>query len=883
MALICSAVGAVSAQESAAPEPAEKTGYTRDMETLQGLGFFDLDASSPEAAITRGEAASVLANVLDPERQRLGTQTGFVDVLPEFWASEAVWRVTQSGWMGRSENGYFYPSAPLTETELLSVLIHMTGYAAEAEANGGYPQGYFYAARLAGMKQLGVSSQPVSYQTFCSRLLEALNTKLMLTEYGKPDSRYISDQTYMEQNLKLYRATGRVTATETLHFYGDSAVKENHILIDSTDYGVRDGTDTASYFGYQVEFYYTERSGEQTVLYLRRIDGKNQTLTIELENMISVHPDRIEYYQGNHVRTVSLSNQADVLCNGEAVAALPDIMTYDHAVVRLIASAGGAYDYINIMAYETYVVQSYQKDAFQLYGKYNTDPLLLDAQNTDLLFSDTMGNPLELSILKEGDVLSVARSSDGEHLTILYSTLSVSGRLDTITEDKISVHGTDYELCRSAKARAGELSAGSEYYFYLDGFGRVADWKTGTDTNRVFAYLTKIAGDRLEGTSVRLFDSNGKFDTKKLADKVMIDGVRIRTDTDAEPVKQALLKDGVYDQLIVYSTNGAGEISYIDTSKKGAEESENTLTNIFNNFADRTGSSSTRLKYSTATRIFSGKVIIDENVKVFFVPADAATADESFFEVKTISRYQQDKQYSLDCYKVNQDSFTSAVNVEYISTKRELDSTSPGLFLVNEIAQTINPEDEIVMQLNGFGPKGAAVSVTLDSDVNLNAVKHAGSDERTAVAVGDVVRYKTNPAGDAIHLELYFDESERKLLTANNPSTGTATGIAYSDQHRFIWGNVYNKLGNIAMVVRDDLPLLDDDIANAGWWEYQVLDKSAIFLFDQTGKSSQFRRITKDEVLDYVHVGEAYAQVLAYTYWGDANTIVVYERREAGQ
>lgn len=869
--------GRAFAAEDDAPNSDE---FTSEMELLMGLGFLDIDSVSAGDIVTRGDAAVVLANILSPSRTGQDTSTEFVDVMPEYYASEAISVVAANGWMGRSDDGKFYPSAPLTNTELLCILVRMTGYAREAERNGGYPQGYLRAANIAGMKKLSISDSSVTFGEFCARLTEALETKLMLTEYGNGDSSYISDKSYLEENLSVYRGYGRVTATDKRHFYGDVPADDGSVVIDGREYKTSGIADAEKYLGFRTEFYYKDEDGERTLVYIRKQNGANKTLTVTSDDIISAGKDGIEYYLNNKKHRAELSAKADILCNGQAVAEMPSPFDYDFAVIELAASGSGGYDFVDFMGYNTYVVQSYLQDSGDLYGKYNSGSLNLDDNITELCMRDTMGNELELSVIKSGDVLSVAESEDGEHINILCSTLQISGEVDTVSDESVTADNTEYEFVGEARNNISKISAGTGYVFYIDSFGKIADWKEESNTNRKYAYLTKIAGDEWSGISVRLFEETGRFDTKKLADKVWLDGAVIRTDAGTEAFKKTLLKDSRIDQLIVYSMNGDGEINYIDTSKRGADENENTLTNIFNNFSNRIGSSSTRLKYSTATRLFSGKVLIDDNLKVFFVPIDADTADEAFFEIKTISRYQQDRQYSLDCYKVNSESFVSEVIVEYISTKRELDSTSPGLFLVNEITEGLNSSGEAVKILKGFGPKGAESSVVLDSDVDINSVKFAATDETGRIEVGDVVRYKTNPLGDAIYMELYFDESERKLLTANNPSTGTSTGIAYSDQHRFIWGNVYNRLGDTAMVVTDDLPLANNDISSASWWEYQVLGKSAVFLFDISGKTPQFVRISSEEVLDYVHSGEDYMQVLAYTYWGDANTVIAYGRKE---
>ena len=845
---------------------AEETRSSRSMDIITGLGFFDTSVMFGNEYITRAEAASVFAEML--KNSGGGASTEFADVMSEYWASEAINTVHTAGIMTGSE-GKFRPADALSGTELTVILVRMLGYSPIAMQNGGYPDGYRTAAAKAGIS--APTAERVTYEEFAAIVADALRAKVMTSKNDASGGYEIAGETYLE-HIGIEYGQGRVRATENMCFYGDSEALKNCVVIDSEEYPT-DGTNYDGLMGMAVEFYY-DINDDNRIIYIRPKDGQNDIIEISIEDISKAADNSISYYQGSRMRSVSIKSTADIMVNGRAEKSMiKDFSDYDCGTVRLMSSNGGGCDFVSITAYKTAVVQSFAEDSETLYLKNGEAPISFS--NIEPIIKDINGNAIPRDELMEGTVVSIAASADGERISILCSDTVITGALKSKSDKSVTINDTEYKYSKSVKNDLDEAEVGKNYELSLDAFGRVAYISRGSGAGVKFGYMLKLWCDDGGNTAyIKMFETNGTFTTRQLAEKVRVDG-DMYDSRQLDIIRNGVKKDGLIDQLIVYNLDGNGCVNYIDTSAKGENESGSTLKRSFNNYVNRVGTSATRLKYSSATKIFSGKVVIDNNTKVLFIPKDAATAPQDFFEAKTASRYQQDRQYSIDCYTVNPDSFITDIIIEYVGTDYALDTTSPGLFLVDRISTVANDDNEAVAQLSGYGMKGAAITLPTSSMVDLNNVKFSGSDEYGNVEPGDVVRYKTNPRGEIIYLELYFDESRRELLTKTNPSTGTATGIAYSDQHRFIWGNVYEKLDNIAMVVRDDLPLPNDDINNAEWWEYQVLDKSVIFKFEKDTPRPGFHVIPKEEIKDYVNYGEA-DKILAYTYWGDANTIIIY-------
>ncbi len=842
----------------------DDAGSSSDIELLTGLGFMDSGIISDRGYITRAEAASVFAKMLRSSGNQASAD--FADVMDVYWASGAIGTVSIAGIMTGSD-GKFRPSDPLTGTELTVALIRLLGYSPLAVQKGGYPDGYSTVARNIGLNV--PEDAKLTYESFAAVVADALDIEVMVSENALNSSYTMSGESYL-QYIGIESGRGRITATENSCFYGDRKALKDCVVIDNEEYPTN-GTNYDDLMGMTVEFYY-DTDDENRIIYIR--PAENQVLEISIEDITEVSDSFISYYSGSRLKRVSISSPADIIINGCPEKHMPeDFSAYDNGTVKLVASSGSHYDFVNITAYKTAVVMGYDDNSGILSLKNGLGTINLTDTEPDI--QDNKGNPVSVDALSEDVVVSIAQSSDGENISIICSNEVITGVLQAKEDKYVTVNDIQYQYSASAKGSIAEAEAGVSYTLLLDVFGKIAYISRDNSSGENFGYMVKLWYDMEDdATHIKMFETNGTFTTRQLSENVTIDGERYSS-FRTEAIQNAVMKDGYLDQLVIYKLDSDGCIANIDTSKRGSNEGNSTLEQNFCNYVNRVGSSATRLKYSSATKIFSGKVVIDDKTKVLFIPTDAATAPEEFFEVKTASRYQQDRQYSVDCYKTDPDSFITDVIIEYVSTDYALDSTSPGLFLVDQISQSVNDDGVAVAELSGYGMKGAAATLKTDGEVDLNSVKFAGSDAYGSVEVGDVIRYKTNPVGDIIYIELYFDESEGALLTASNPSTGTATGIAYSDQHRFIWGNVYERLDNIAMIVRDELPLPNDSISNAEWWEYQVLDKSIIFKFEKDALRPSFRTISKEEIKDYVHYGEA-DKVLAYTYWGDANTIIIY-------
>ncbi len=133
-----------------------------------------------EDSITRGEAAKVITHLLGVEAVEQA-ETVFPDVPKEYWASGYISVIHISGIINGMPDGNFEPTAPVTNEQLIKMIVCALGYYQKAEQFGGYPFGYMQLALTNGLlKGVDVSGMsPATRGDAAIILHNALDAPLM--------------------------------------------------------------------------------------------------------------------------------------------------------------------------------------------------------------------------------------------------------------------------------------------------------------------------------------------------------------------------------------------------------------------------------------------------------------------------------------------------------------------------------------------------------------------------------------------------------------------------------------------------------------------------------------------------------------------------------
>lgn len=141
-----------SASVSTYPSPESQAAINR----LKELGIMVGDENGnfePMRLLTRAELAKIAVKLAAADDDAIAgeAEAPFTDVSKEDWAYPYISAAYKAGIMEGNADGTFSPDSIVATNEILKVMMCLTGYGKFAELNGGYPDGYYKAAKQYGL------------------------------------------------------------------------------------------------------------------------------------------------------------------------------------------------------------------------------------------------------------------------------------------------------------------------------------------------------------------------------------------------------------------------------------------------------------------------------------------------------------------------------------------------------------------------------------------------------------------------------------------------------------------------------------------------------------------------------------------------------------
>ena len=146
------------------PDVPDGAPYEEAVLTLAELGVITGDNYgnfNPDKTITRAEAATIICRLLGAEYEaKAMTKVVFSDVPAKHWAVGYVAKAVELGIISGYGNGKFGPADPVTQEQMVKMLVCAWGYGDYALELGGWPRGYVAVAEELGMIESaeGISS-----------------------------------------------------------------------------------------------------------------------------------------------------------------------------------------------------------------------------------------------------------------------------------------------------------------------------------------------------------------------------------------------------------------------------------------------------------------------------------------------------------------------------------------------------------------------------------------------------------------------------------------------------------------------------------------------------------------------------------------------------
>lgn len=592
------------------------------------LSVLDIVPKSKAATsgLSRYELAEIVSKIiLYKNNIALGTgETMYVDIPHTAEAAVVINTVTSRGIMSGVGEGRFDPDSSVTLNQAVCTIVNLLGYKNAALAEGGFPDGYFKIASDIGiLKNVNLAEETITYANLRTLLANALATDVMIMTGVGENQKYeiLKDEPLLTYEMGLKKVEGVVRGTLLSAITEEAFTGRGEVNINGNIYGIGD-FNANEYVGYYVNacFIDEDDSDYQEIIYIEKVNNKNETLEIYSDEFHSWTGDEIVYVRNGESKRAKakLADGADVMYNGTPLATYDeDDFELSNGIITLIDNTGdGRYDIISLTEYRTVAVKNINVSKKTILDLFSADNSL-DMHNADdenITILDAKGDELSLGEITAGDVVTWYVDRTGENYTLIVATDagiagSVTGKdlelgllyIDD-EEYKMSpeyISRYEEEMAENLELENGkdELAYGKSGTFYLDYLERVVGFKSGEGVldEWIYGWIVKPVYDEDNDSyllKIHTEDNIEQFYT--VAENFRVDFVRIKDDFRENVIMN--LSPG----LIKFTINAADEIIKIDTLAKDTEE--DSLTEIFN------GSEAWK---GMGTNSFNGKLIAD--------------------------------------------------------------------------------------------------------------------------------------------------------------------------------------------------------------------------------------------------------------------------------
>ncbi|MBE7011800.1 MAG: S-layer homology domain-containing protein [Ruminococcaceae bacterium] len=901
-----------AAEQSAEQEiyiPAE---LKKAVETFKYIDILENDFDIEKATtdnITRAEFAVYLAKALKFDGSFKDIY--FTDVDSRHVAVNEIGFLVEQGIISLAEDNMFDPNDPVRAEQAVKMMFKANGYDIVADMSGGYPTGYLQTAQK--LKLLSDIKDTASLTVG-----EALVIMYRMMEIGvyspvvmsQNEMTYAGDEdTLFSLHWDIYIDEGQLE-----NIYGmsvnDSYVEEkDQVVINGEKYINKSNVDLKELVASNVEFLYYKYKETKELIYAS-VYGKEEKLTISTDDIIGFDSLNytLKYYNKNTAKEKSLSRQMRFIFNGRLYTGKLD------TIFEKIAS--GEYKgemQIKILNNQTYVILTVYKiyligtntvgDNTIIYNKLNTAETKELAKFGQVIVKRTNGTEVDIKT-GIGGVVSIAESMDGVCIEIIGCDTKI-GTVKIMGDDTLKVDDTEYEIDEYAK-KNGILPAqmAGNYTVYIDKFGEVVYAEFKAD-QYMFGYVinSHIEDGLSDEINFKILTDTNEVKIYKAASSVSIDGNRYK----GRGVYNALCEtaDTLSEspvsvrQLIRFMVNSDGEISKIDTVRKGNSETDSSLHH--KNY----GLNQTRFEYNYSG--FGPNMTVDtKTTKLFLVPrvdsegyvfqdwsgpgwywsptpneylldddGNKVKEDDYMFVANDFNYLNIGQFYSAEGFKINDEDLVTEAVIVYYNIYKE----NSEVIMISEIYEGAKEDGTVGKYLSGYSRHGA-VNYEVEYESQLEGLN-----------IGDLVRlshkYKTN---EICKIQRVYNavthkfESQNQLPTSTPSITyvtpwwqgyvkydnelGVVTEAYYSESRQLAKGEVLKKQGNYLSLDWDG-----DRVAD------QVENVSGLVFITKSENDRYGTEVgtgSFDDILDYETVGDKCSKVVVSSIYLSGRAVFIF-------
>lgn len=711
------------------------------------------------------------------------TDFPFTDVAPSDAEYPYVKAAYDMGIINGNGADTFNGDDSVTLHQAVKMLITLLGYKEKAEAFGGYPYGYMKVANdkdlLDGISDLDANA-PLDVDVAHELIMCALESTFSSVSSVSEDINYVeSDNMYMSEMLDIYKITGVVEQNQHTSLYGKSEIGEKQIAIGSVVINTAD-TDAADFLGCNVDCYFKEINGSDTVVYIKANDENNilRLTSRDIDAGVSSLSEICYTEDGDDLK--AKLNNVLLIKNGN-MATLKSVndLCPKNGELTLISNDGDkVYDVAIVREYTTIVADSVSVTPGSIRDAITGSILALDQDSNDYKVSIELdGVKATLKDLSKNDVISYYEIGGEYPVKKLFASRNtVEGTVEGTETDKIIIADKEYSATDSVLS---EVSPGDLGNFFVDIFGTVVHFEL-VDEISVYGFITNIKDfGAFDGVKVRIFTENDRWVTLDVSKKVKLNGNVVT------PADLYNTLNGNCNQLISYKVNSAGMLTALTTAKNFSDLTDDEKRAAIDNDEFRY-SEFTSKWYRTFLGSLDNDCSLSNDAKIFFIPADLGSEEEYFIGGK--GNLTTSTGYTGKFYNANETRVTDLLVMNAPAT-----SADTNVMIFDSYGRVLINGEEFPCIYGYYGTHGDTCVYVADDKV----ISDAGNLHH-----GDIIKFTFNNDGRASAISVVRD------ITAGTNQQSKTEG--YNDS------GIQNVLGKITSVDHENYRFTVDCGASSG-------------------------------------------------------------------
>lgn len=672
----------------------------------------------------------------------------------------------------------------------------------------------------------------ITFADFAQMMVNAFDVDIVKRDYEKNDRFVIAKgETLLSEYRHVLSDSAVLSDNGITALDGRTKLTKGYIAFDNGLKVKTDDSHISELLGYNIRYYVYDDGDVPYLMWYRTEDAKDTYICSE--EIISYANGTLSYKKRDDekVQKIKIPSSANIIYNGKRVNNLQDYMfIMDSGDVTLIDNdSSGGVDVVSIMNYEDIVVKRIDVDNMKVFHRYTNEYVSWkDSEHTKFYRSNFDIESAE-NVLP-GDVLSIARSVDGEVYTFLISRNKVSGMVERIDNqyDVAYIDGKKIPLSADFYNNS-YISPGDTGTMHLNADGTGVYFVHDKESLFTVAYMIDcdVPDYGLDHrVKVQLFD--GELKVIPCAETLKVDDLVYRRNSSFSAL------DGYVD-IFEYKLNANGEISYIRFPREDNIDSNSKNLAHMGGYIGGT-------YYKSETRSFSGFLLADQNVKVFLVPLDRTRTDA--YRMADITYFKNDVMYySLAGYSRGGNIETAEFIVsEFDTYPQYLLGTA---CIVEGIADVLKENGESAKMITVRHDGGESLSLVLAEYCGLEGVEK-----------GDVIQYSVNLSGEVHAILPVFDCSDEILYHYGD--------TYYTASYRMVYGVVGELKNNSFVFYRID-----------GGTEIVTLG-CPIVVFDSSSRNASVFAGTREDIKDYEDYGlDADVMLIRFEY-GIPREMIIY-------